>query len=124
MTSVIWGVSTAMTVNVKVAQATHETPFSPCGRRVRGRGKTVMTFIIRGVSTVMTVKAALDGIGQGAKADQGMPAPRLAEQPIKPDAGQRGERQKQRRRQLDGKEGGGEHGRHARIGATKPWILR
>ena len=25
--------------NVKVAQATHETPFSPCGRRGRGRGK-------------------------------------------------------------------------------------
>jgi hypothetical protein len=37
--------------NVKVAQATHETPFSPRGRRVRGRGKTVMAFIIRGVST-------------------------------------------------------------------------
>jgi hypothetical protein len=55
MTFIIWGVSTVMTVNVKVAQATHETPFSPCGRRVRGRGETVMTFIIWGVSTVMTV---------------------------------------------------------------------
>jgi 3-deoxy-D-manno-octulosonic-acid transferase len=26
-------------LNVKVAQATHETPFSPCGRRGRGRGE-------------------------------------------------------------------------------------
>jgi aquaporin Z len=26
-------------LNVKVAQAAHETPFSPCGRRGRGRGK-------------------------------------------------------------------------------------
>jgi hypothetical protein len=29
MTFIIWGVSTVMTVNVKVAHATHETPFSP-----------------------------------------------------------------------------------------------
>jgi hypothetical protein len=37
--------------NVKVAYATHETPFSRCGRRGRGRGGAVLTFMIRGVST-------------------------------------------------------------------------
>jgi hypothetical protein len=34
-----------------------------------------------------------------------MPAPRLAEQSIEPDAGQRGERQKERGGYLNGKEG-------------------
>jgi hypothetical protein len=45
MTFIIRGISTVMTVNVKVAQATHEPPFAPCGRRAGGRG-TVMTFMI------------------------------------------------------------------------------
>jgi hypothetical protein len=44
-------------VNVKVAQATHESPFSPRGRKAGKEGETVMTFMIWGVSTVvMTVK--------------------------------------------------------------------
>jgi hypothetical protein len=43
-------------VNVKVAYATHEPPFSPCGRKAGKEGKAVMTFMIWGVSTVMTVK--------------------------------------------------------------------
>ena len=55
MTFMIWGISAVMTLNVKVAQATHEAPFSPRGRRVGEEGETVMTFMIRGVSTVMTV---------------------------------------------------------------------
>jgi len=55
MTFMIWGISTVMTVNVKVAQATHEAPFSPGGRRVGEEGETVMTFMIWGISTVMTV---------------------------------------------------------------------
>jgi len=38
MTFMIRGVSTVMTVNVKVAPATHEAPFSPCGRRVGEEG--------------------------------------------------------------------------------------
>jgi len=38
MTFMIWGVSLVMTVNVKVAHATHEPPFSPRGRRAGGRG--------------------------------------------------------------------------------------
>ena len=38
-------------LNVKVAQATHESPFSPRGRRVGEEGETVMTFMIWGVST-------------------------------------------------------------------------
>jgi hypothetical protein len=49
MTFIIWGVSTVMTVNVKVAQATHETPFSPRGRRL-GKEGAVMTFMIQGIS--------------------------------------------------------------------------
>jgi hypothetical protein len=59
MTYIIWGVSIVMTVNVKVAQATHEAPFSPGGRRVGEEGETVMTFMvtIQGVSAVMIVKA-------------------------------------------------------------------
>ena len=40
-----------MTVTVKVAPATHETPVSPCGRRVGEEGETVMTFMIWGIST-------------------------------------------------------------------------
>jgi len=43
-------------VNVKVAYATHEPPFSPCGRRAGGSERTVMTFIIRGISTDMIVR--------------------------------------------------------------------
>jgi len=39
MTFMIWGVSLVMTVNVKVAYATHEPPFSPRGRRAGGRGE-------------------------------------------------------------------------------------
>jgi hypothetical protein len=76
MTFIIWGVSTVMTVNVEVAPATHEAPFSPRGRRVGEEGEswahapspandsgvqagmrtasergTVMTFMIWGLST-------------------------------------------------------------------------
>jgi hypothetical protein len=43
---------------VKVAYATHEARFSSCGRRVGEEGKTVMTFMIWNVSTVMTVNGA------------------------------------------------------------------
>ncbi len=56
MAFMIRGVSTVMTVNVKVAYATHEAPFSPGGRRVGEEGETVMTFMIWGASTVMTVR--------------------------------------------------------------------
>jgi antitoxin component of MazEF toxin-antitoxin module len=55
MTFMIWGNSAVMTLNVKVAQATHEAPFSPCGRRDGEEGGTVMTFMIWGNSAVMTV---------------------------------------------------------------------
>jgi len=41
MIFMIWGVSTVMTVNVKVGQATHETPVSPCGGRgLPAKGQT------------------------------------------------------------------------------------
>jgi hypothetical protein len=77
MAFIIWGVSTVMTVNLKVAQATHETPFSavrgeagnsgsmlPARRTIpackpesplQEKRGTVMTFMIWGISTVMTV---------------------------------------------------------------------
>ena len=51
MTFIIRGISTVMTVNVKVAHATHEPPFSPRGRSVGEEGETVMTFMIRGIPT-------------------------------------------------------------------------
>jgi hypothetical protein len=59
MTFIIWGVA----VNVEVAPATHEAPFSPRGRRVGEEGESwahapspandsgVQTFMIWGLST-------------------------------------------------------------------------
>jgi len=38
MAFMIWGISMVVTVNLKVAYATHEAPFSPRGRRDGGRG--------------------------------------------------------------------------------------
>jgi hypothetical protein len=39
MTFIIRGISTVMTVNVKIAYATHETSFSPSGRKVGEEGR-------------------------------------------------------------------------------------
>ena len=51
MNFIIRGISTDMIVNVKVANATHETPFSARGSRVGEERETVMNFMIRGILT-------------------------------------------------------------------------
>jgi hypothetical protein len=97
-----------MTVNVK-AQA--ETPFSPCGRRVRGSAKRHDDSII-GASA--TVKAAPKPTSRGCQRRD------FAEQPVKPDAGERGERQKQRRAELEERKIGGENGADMRKSGLQP----
>ena len=65
------------------------------------------------------VEQAFNGVGDTSEADQRMPAPRFAEQPVKRDAGNSSQRQVQRGRHIYRKTGGRKRERHEKIAKTK-----
>ena len=65
------------------------------------------------------VEQLFNSVGDTSEANQRVPAPRFAEQPVKQDAGDSGQRQVQRGRHIYRKTGGRKRERHEKIAKTK-----